>query len=48
MTSNNTQYKAKVESSLRENFEVRKDLRQGDPVSTVLFRFVLAHVNQKM
>lgn len=44
MTLQNTRYKVRVGDSCSADFVVERGLRQGDPLSTVLFNFVLDEV----
>lgn len=44
MTLKGSKNKVKVQNSTSHTFRVTRGLRQGDPISTVLFNFVLEHV----
>jgi hypothetical protein len=40
-------YNTKIQGQLSNNFEVKKEIRQGDALDTVPFNFMLETVNKK-
>jgi hypothetical protein len=48
MTMGNSKGRVKIQGILPESFTIRNGLRQGDPLSTILFNLALEYVTRRI